>query len=144
MNRNPDVDAWLEAYDNPMKPVVMAVREAILASDDRMSETIKWQAPTFMYKGNLASFFPKAIKLAAYDELFNGPVPLLQMYWNSFYVAAITTIGVMLTPVVGIFSSAAVLGEPLGWQEYVALVLVVAAIGVPVLTRPAAQPATDR
>ncbi len=60
MNRNPDVDAWLDAYDNPMKPVVMAVREAILASDDRMSETIKWQAPTFIYKGNLASFFPKA------------------------------------------------------------------------------------
>ena len=55
-----DVDAWMAKYENPMKPVVQAVREAILKADARMSETIKWQAPTFMYKGNLASFFPKA------------------------------------------------------------------------------------
>jgi uncharacterized protein YdhG (YjbR/CyaY superfamily) len=55
-----EVDAWMEQYDNPMKPVVQAVRQAILKSDKRISETIKWQAPTFMYKGNLASFFPKA------------------------------------------------------------------------------------
>ena len=27
-----------------------------------MSETIKWQAPTFMYKGNLASFYPRSTK----------------------------------------------------------------------------------
>ena len=65
MNRNPDVDAWLDAYDNPMKPVVMAVREVILAADERITETIKWQAPTFVYKGNLASFFPKAKKHAS-------------------------------------------------------------------------------
>ena len=25
-----------------------------------MTETIKWKAPTFMYKGNLASFYPKS------------------------------------------------------------------------------------
>ena len=55
-----DVDAWMAKYENPMKPVVQAVREAILKADKRMTETIKWQAPTFMYKGNLASFFPKA------------------------------------------------------------------------------------
>jgi hypothetical protein len=55
-----DVDAWMAKYDNPMKPVVQAVREVILKADKRITETIKWQAPTFMYKGNLASFFPKA------------------------------------------------------------------------------------
>jgi uncharacterized protein YdhG (YjbR/CyaY superfamily) len=55
-----EVDAWMAKYDNPMKPVVQAVREVILKADKRISETIKWQAPTFMYKGNLASFFPKA------------------------------------------------------------------------------------
>ncbi|MEP3276312.1 MAG: DUF1801 domain-containing protein [Stappiaceae bacterium] len=65
MNKNPDVDAWLEAYDNPMKPVVMAIRERILAGDPRVTETIKWQAPTFLYKGNIASFFPKAKKHAS-------------------------------------------------------------------------------
>jgi hypothetical protein len=55
-----DVDAWMAKYDNPMKPVVQAVREVILEADPRIAETIKWQAPTFVYKGNLASFFPKA------------------------------------------------------------------------------------
>jgi uncharacterized protein YdhG (YjbR/CyaY superfamily) len=43
-----------------MKEVVQRVREIILAADERMEESIKWQAPTFMYKGNLASFFPKS------------------------------------------------------------------------------------
>ena len=60
MSRNPAVDAWLAAYDNPQKKLVAAVRKAILAADPRIEESIKWQAPTFSYKGNLASFFPKS------------------------------------------------------------------------------------
>ncbi len=63
--KNPDVDIWLTAYDNPMKPVVAAVRDAILAADTRVGECIKWQAPTFTYKGNIASFFPKSKKHAS-------------------------------------------------------------------------------
>jgi hypothetical protein len=63
-NRNPQVDAWMAKYDNPQKPVVEAVRTVMLEADGRLSETIKWQAPTFVYKGNLASFFPKAKKHA--------------------------------------------------------------------------------
>lgn len=54
-----EVDAWFDDYDNPMKPVVQRVREIIMA-DDRMSETIKWKAPTFVYEGNMASFNPRA------------------------------------------------------------------------------------
>lgn len=58
--KNPDVDAWLDAYDNPMKPIVTVMRAVILKADPRVTEAIKWQAPTFIYKGNIASFFPKA------------------------------------------------------------------------------------
>ncbi len=65
MNTDPEVEAWLAAYDNPMKPVVMAMRDVILRADPRIGETIKWQAPTFTYKGNLASFFPRARKHAS-------------------------------------------------------------------------------
>lgn len=54
-----DVDAWFEEYDNPQKPVMRAVR-AVIMSDGRMSETIKWKSPTFMYQGNLASFNPRS------------------------------------------------------------------------------------
>ncbi len=60
MGRNPDVDAWLEQYENPMKPVVERIRAIILGADRRIEECIKWQAPTFTYRGNLASFFPKS------------------------------------------------------------------------------------
>lgn len=63
--KNPDVDAWLHAYDNPMKPIVTEIRDLILDADPRITETIKWQAPTFVYKGNIASFFPKAKKHAS-------------------------------------------------------------------------------
>jgi hypothetical protein len=60
MTTNPSVDAWFEVYDNPMKPAVQRVREIILAADPRITESIKWKAPTFEYKGNIASFYPKA------------------------------------------------------------------------------------
>jgi len=60
MPRRPVVDAWFERYDNPMKPVVQRIREIVLDTDPRIDETIKWQAPTFMYKGNIASFYPKS------------------------------------------------------------------------------------
>jgi hypothetical protein len=59
-NRDAGVDAWFETYDNPQKELVQAVRRTILDADARVSETIKWSAPTFMYKGNLASFYPKS------------------------------------------------------------------------------------
>lgn len=59
MARDPEVDAWFEDYDNPMKAVVQAVR-SVLLEDERLTETIKWKSPTFVYKGNLASFNPRS------------------------------------------------------------------------------------
>ena len=58
--RNPDVDDWLERYENPMKPLVERTRDIFLGADDRIGEVVKWSAPTFVYKGNLASFQPRA------------------------------------------------------------------------------------
>jgi uncharacterized protein YdhG (YjbR/CyaY superfamily) len=55
-----DVDAWFARYENPMKDVVLRVREIVLGADPRIEECIKWQAPTFTFEGNLASFFPKS------------------------------------------------------------------------------------
>ncbi|MEV7136296.1 DUF1801 domain-containing protein [Arthrobacter sp. NPDC093128] len=42
--------------------LVASVREFILATDPAVTEAIKWQAPTFMYKGNIASSFPSRRK----------------------------------------------------------------------------------
>jgi hypothetical protein len=55
-----EVDQWFSAYDNPQKEVMQAVRKILLAADARIGETIKWKSPTFTYKGNLASFNPRA------------------------------------------------------------------------------------
>jgi hypothetical protein len=58
--KNPEVDAWFAEYDNPQKDVLLSMREAILASDEHISESIKWKSPTFEYKGNIASFNPRS------------------------------------------------------------------------------------
>jgi hypothetical protein len=58
--RNSDVEALLDRYDNPMKEAVQRTREILLAADPRIGETIKWSTPTFTYKGNLVSFQPRA------------------------------------------------------------------------------------
>lgn len=60
MPKSREVEAWFTGYENPMKPVVERIREIVLAADERIEECIKWQAPTFVYRGNLASFFPKS------------------------------------------------------------------------------------
>jgi len=57
---NPEVDAWFDRYDNPMKPAVQRTREILLDADPRLDETIKWSTPTFTYKGNLVSVQPRA------------------------------------------------------------------------------------
>ena len=60
MAKSKEVEAWFARYENPMKDVVLRVRDIILGADDRIGECIKWQAPTFTFKGNLASFYPKS------------------------------------------------------------------------------------
>ena len=60
MPKSKEVNAWFARYENPMKPVVERIRAIVLGADRRIEECIKWQAPTFMYRGNLASFFPKS------------------------------------------------------------------------------------
>jgi len=58
--REPLVDRWFEQKAHPLEAVMQAVRTAILEADPRIGETIKWQSPTFVYRGNLASIDPHA------------------------------------------------------------------------------------
>ncbi len=61
-NRNPEVDEYLEKKAHPMIAEIQKVREIILNVSPHISETIKWQSPTFIYKGNMASYFMNAKK----------------------------------------------------------------------------------
>jgi uncharacterized protein YdhG (YjbR/CyaY superfamily) len=65
MPKRREVDRWFSDYDDPMKEVVAGMREVVLAVDPRVDECIKWQAPTFTYQGNIASFFPRSKKHAS-------------------------------------------------------------------------------
>ena len=77
-----EVDTWMAKYNNPMKPVVERIREIILGADSRITEVIKWQTPTFFYKGNLVSFQPRAKRFASLlfhtGALIEGDFPSLE------------------------------------------------------------------
>ena len=62
MNKNPDVDAYFNKLENPMKGLWKEVRDIILSVNPKIEEAIKWGAPTFVYKGNLTTFNPHAKK----------------------------------------------------------------------------------
>jgi hypothetical protein len=59
-----DVEAWLLATKNPKKNVIAAVRK-ILLTDKRLSETVKWRAPAFLYGGVMAYFHWSAREFAS-------------------------------------------------------------------------------
>ena len=65
MNTNPAVDEYLEKKNHSLTAEIQRVREIILNADPRMEEVIKWSSPTFMYKGNMASFFMNAKKMVS-------------------------------------------------------------------------------
>lgn len=64
-NINPKVDEYLQKKNHPMTAEIQRVREIILETDSSVEETIKWSSPTFMYKGNIASFFMNAKKFVS-------------------------------------------------------------------------------
>ena len=68
-------------------------------------------------------------------------LPMIYCQWAFFYVvkifpAAIASIGTLAVPVVGVFSSALILGEPVGQAEFTSMALICAALFV-VLVLPA-------
>ena len=50
-NRSPEVDRFMEELDHPLKGGIERLRAAILDSNDRITEHIKWKAPSFCYAG---------------------------------------------------------------------------------------------
>ncbi len=50
------------------------------------------------------SFLPDQLDLSSYARLRDGPIPFLPMYWNSFLVATVTTVSVILTSAMAAFA----------------------------------------
>ncbi|WP_148282347.1 DUF1801 domain-containing protein [Corallococcus coralloides] len=51
-NRSDEVEQFMAELEHPLKPEIQAVRAAILASDDSITERIKWKAPSFVHSGD--------------------------------------------------------------------------------------------
>ena len=62
MNKTEEVNSYLNKLDHPLKNEIERVREIVLAASAQITEDIKWSAPNFMYKGNMATFNPRAKK----------------------------------------------------------------------------------
>ena len=65
MQTNPEVDEFLRKKNHPLTLEILRIREIILETDERIEETIKWSSPTFVYKGNMASYFMNAKKFVS-------------------------------------------------------------------------------
>lgn len=50
------------------------------------------------------TFLPDHLDFASYRELRDGQIPFLPMYWNSFLVATVTTVGVIITSAMAAFA----------------------------------------
>ena len=62
MKKSKEVSEFIEKMNNPLKDEINLVREIILLANDKIIEEIKWSAPSFSYKGNMATFNPRAKK----------------------------------------------------------------------------------
>jgi hypothetical protein len=62
MNANPKVDDFLRSLDHPYRDEIQALRQIVLGVDSCIQEEIKWGAPTFTYKGNMATYNVRAKK----------------------------------------------------------------------------------
>ena len=57
-HRSDEVESWFAEQAHPLEAELRQVRDIILDSDDRITESIKWKTPTFSYRGNIVSFSP--------------------------------------------------------------------------------------
>ncbi len=51
-NRSDAVERYLAALDHPRRAEIAEIRESILVADERITEQIKWKAPSFCWNGD--------------------------------------------------------------------------------------------
>ncbi|MGH6624124.1 MAG: DUF1801 domain-containing protein [Burkholderiaceae bacterium] len=54
------VDAYMHALEHPLKAEIAAVRNIIVNANSKVQERVKWNAPSFYYKDDIAAFNPRA------------------------------------------------------------------------------------
>lgn len=68
-----EVDQWIAKRQQAA--LMLLVRKAILASDKRVSECLKWSSPTFVFEGNIVSINPAAKNFVSLMFHTGGKIP---------------------------------------------------------------------
>jgi len=56
------VNEYMSKLNHPLKTEIEAVRSIIKKTNNKISERIKWNAPSYYYKEDFVTFNPRAIK----------------------------------------------------------------------------------
>ncbi|SCL57301.1 protein of unknown function (DU1801) [Micromonospora eburnea] len=57
VNKTDEVDAFMDKLDHPFKAEVELLRESIKAVSPKITEQVKWKAPSFSYQGEYLATF---------------------------------------------------------------------------------------
>ncbi len=57
VNKTAEVDAFMDKLDHPFKAEVEMLRESIKSVNPKITEQIKWKAPSFSYNGEYLATF---------------------------------------------------------------------------------------
>ena len=60
VNDSAGVDAYMKKLKHPLKAEMEAVRSIILKANSKMGERVKWNAPSFFHRVDMAAFNPRA------------------------------------------------------------------------------------
>lgn len=60
LNDTPKVDAYMQVLEHPLKAEMEAVRSIILGAHPGITEGIKWNSPSFYYKGDMVVFHTRS------------------------------------------------------------------------------------
>ncbi len=153
---------------DPIGPVFMLIAAASWAAGTIGLKYYRWPMPAIVLAGWQeliggipifigatifdSDFVPSAVSTEAWlATAFAAIIPMMLCHWAWFHIvgtfpAVVAAIGTLAIPVVGVISSAIVLGEPIGIDSIAALVLVLTALTVvlivPALRRRSAGAAT--
>ena len=56
------VTEYIKKLDDPAAEIVETIRQIVLSTNPEIGEEIKWNAPSFLYTGDMKSFNPKEYK----------------------------------------------------------------------------------
>lgn len=75
LNNSEAVNSFLEKLDHPLKAEIETIRSIILNANPKISERIKWNAPSFFYGKDMAAFHLRPKEYVHLVFIFPNGIP---------------------------------------------------------------------